>query len=109
MTYLSLESSIIKAFIESLEERFYQKVHREGEHLIWDGGTSEGRPQIRNVGKTLIGYTAGWLIKNGEVPEGHHIAHGCDVGLCVEPEHQELQADSAGGGKGGAAHRRRRS
>jgi hypothetical protein len=95
--------SATSAVIPSRDERFIGKVRVEGDHWLWEGATSKGRPQIRDGGKTINAYVAAWEMEHGPLPPDHYVSHRCPDKLpeCVKPDHQEAVAYSSRGGKGG--------
>lgn len=83
----------------TLEERFWQKVDKNGPILdlflgqcwIWTGARQkDGHGRIR-VGEKLVGaHVVSWELHNGKVPEGMHVRHKCDNAPCVRDSHLEL-------------------
>jgi hypothetical protein len=50
-------------------------------------GSIEGR--FRYKDETRAARSA-WLLYRGEIPDGSHVLHTCDVSLCVNPDHLYL-------------------
>lgn len=62
---------------------------------IWRGLTNyDGYPRIQLGPKEYRVHRLMWSLKHGRIPAGHHIHHGCEVALCVNPDHLELVAPS---------------
>lgn len=73
---------------KTLKERFYEKI---GLDWMWNGNLdSHGYGQLKIGGKTLLAHRVSYQIHNGEIPEGLHVLHDCDIRNCVNPEHLHL-------------------
>ena len=75
------------------KNRFWSRVEKEGDCLVWRGATSP-------TGKSGFVYGEFWMNGDkyathravykefyGEIPKGLYVCHTCDVPLCVNPEH----------------------
>ena len=56
---------------------------------LWCGGTtSHGRyGAIRDGDNVITAHRAAWILAFGEIPDGMHVCHKCDVTMCVNPDH----------------------
>jgi len=55
---------------------------------IWTGcrfNRAYGRIMVQ--GKPIQTHRYSWQLEHGKIPQGLHILHKCDIGLCVNPEH----------------------
>lgn len=76
---------------EAMKARFWSKVskapHPKG-CWIWTAATHHAdRPEVAWKRRVQGAARVAWLITKGEIPEGLHVLHTCDVGLCVNPAH----------------------
>jgi len=73
----------------TLDQRFEDKVIPEPNSgcWLWDGAASKGYGQIGVGGKLLYAHRVSWERTHGDIPEGSHVLHRCDVTLCVNPDH----------------------
>lgn len=56
--------------------------------LIWLGGISKhGYGKIRFGDNVLFSNRASWIAHFGEIPNGLHVLHKCDIRCCIEPTH----------------------
>lgn len=76
---------------QSLEERFWENVARNGrsECWIWSGGVqSHGYGMSSSTdGRRLLAHRVAWELIVGPIPEGMHIDHRCHTPRCVNPNH----------------------
>lgn len=75
---------------KTFEERFFDNLSPVPESgcLIWLGFiTKSGYGQISYKGKLTRAHRVAWEVKFGEIPEGLHVLHKCDVRCCVNPDH----------------------
>lgn len=55
---------------------------------IWQGATTSiGYGQFSYKSKPTSAHRVAFILTNGEIREGHIIAHRCDVRNCINPEH----------------------
>lgn len=73
--------------MKTLRERFFAKVRREGECVVWTGSMmpKKGYGQMRVEGKTRLAHHVSWFIKHGRWPR--YLMHSCDNPACVLPAH----------------------
>jgi hypothetical protein len=77
------------------DERFLAKVRRPAKLACWEwvgAVTAEGVGTFEANGHTTTAHRYSWLLHNGPVPEGLHVARqpGCHQ-ACVNPAHLVLQ------------------
>jgi len=72
----------------SLEDRFFQKVLKTDSCWLWTGGiATQGYGVFRVDGKSVSAHRHSYKIHKGEIPDGMHVCHSCDVRNCVNPDH----------------------
>jgi hypothetical protein len=78
---------------QPVEERFLDKVQREGACWLWTGTVSAGYGRFWLNGKTRAAHRVAYELFVTEIPEGltidHVKARGCTSKLCVNPDHLE--------------------
>ncbi len=57
--------------------------------LFWIGGTPtpKGYGQLKYKGRTIGAHRLAWILCNGDIPDGMHVCHHCDVPCCVNVDH----------------------
>ena len=75
--------------LETLSERFWQKVDRRGVDDCWEWMASKrlGYGRIRVDGKSKSAHRLSWTMHNGKIPDGMQVLHRCDNPSCVNPQH----------------------
>lgn len=70
-------------------QRFWAKVERRGECLIWTAATAgEGDyGYFWYQGKLERAHRASWMMAHGVIADGLFVLHYCDTPECVLPEH----------------------
>ena len=82
----------------AVEERFWNKVNQHQKPnacWIWSGTMMPQGYGVMYVGKQwndsnrIIDYAhrISWRLKNGRIPKGLSVLHGCDNRRCVNPDH----------------------
>lgn len=74
---------------EKAIKRFWAKVNKTDTCWLWIGpfhkkGYGIG---IHTDGKQPSAHRQSYVLNKGEIPEGMHVCHTCDVRNCVNPEH----------------------
>lgn len=78
-------------------ERFWKHVNKTDDCWLWTGAIGTGR----RYGSMYIGtkgsrqyygvsHRFSYILHKGEIPNGLHVMHKCDVPLCVNPNHLTL-------------------
>jgi hypothetical protein len=75
----------------SIEDRFWSKVDKSGEHWLWTAGTSASGYGIFRVDtKTRVyAHRYSYELANGPIPDGLPIDHRCRIPRCVKPSDLE--------------------
>ena len=85
-------------YCRPLEERFWEKVNRDGPGgcWIWTGSTNGRYGQVCLNGVPKKAHRISWEMKNGPIPDGLHCLHRCDRPECCNPSHLFIgtQADN---------------
>ena len=82
--------TISEALIVPLEERFWEKVNKNGLNgcWIWTKSLMNGYGAIKIKGKTRRAHVVSWELHNGrKVKDGYVLHHECKHRKCVNPEH----------------------
>ena len=80
----------LKYIVRPLEERFWEKVNKNGLNgcWIWTAGFSGGYGLIDTEGKKRGAHVVSWELHNGrKVKDGYVLHHECKHRKCVNPEH----------------------
>ena len=85
-----------KAMRETPEDRFWNKVNKEG-HIVrpelgncweWQGAKdSIGYGAVRRSGVLWKAHRLSYTMANGAIPKGYKVLHNCDNPCCVNPAH----------------------
>lgn len=68
---------------------FWEKVEKTETCWLWTGskcGLGYGRHGGKYIKEKRV-HRHSWTLHNGEIPEGMHVLHKCDVRNCVNPDH----------------------
>lgn len=69
------------------EQTYWSRVHRGPACWIWQGTVlADGYGQY-GLGVERRAHRISYLLTHGDIPEGMHVLHHCDVPLCVRPDH----------------------
>lgn len=74
-------------------ERFWGRLEpNHGDQCwLWTGATKEGRyGYVCILGRKDRAHRWAWRLTHGEIPDGMHVLHSCDVPLCCNPAHLRL-------------------
>jgi hypothetical protein len=72
---------------ETLAERFYRRVvFGLSECWYWRDVRPGGYGSCHLLGE-VFAHRVSWRLHSGEIPEGLHVLHRCDVRNCVNPDH----------------------
>lgn len=80
---------------ESLAERLWRHSMPVPECgcWIWLSSTNKRYGQL-NLRKSIVSaHRLSWQVFRGEIPEGMHVLHRCDVRECINPDHLYLGSD----------------
>lgn len=68
--------------------RFFSAINKTETCWLWvKSKTKQGYGDIGIKGHILYAHRVSWTIHFGEIPEGVHVLHKCDIPACVNPEH----------------------
>ena len=72
---------------EKLKNRFksYNFLTNEKGCKLWNNSKTYGK--YRMGGKVISAHRAAYILFVGEIPQGKHVCHACDVKSCVNIEH----------------------
>ena len=92
---------------QTLSERFWAKVNRDGDCWMWTGTLNhKGYGQFWFGTKHHQSHRASWMMHRGPIPDGMWVLHKCDTPSCVNPAHlylgthAENMADMVARGRG---------
>lgn len=68
----------------SPEKRFWRRVMKTDTCWLWTGTTIRGYGSFNKHG---YAHRFSWELHNGQILNGLHVLHKCDVRACVRPEH----------------------
>ena len=75
--------------MKTLQERFDDKYIpvTEAGCWLWTATTWNGYGKLSNQGRLRYAHRISYELHIGEIPEGMHVLHKCDVPCCVNPHH----------------------
>ena len=84
-----IKNSKVYDWEKSLKERFEDRIyHSLCGCWLWTGRlTKKGYGTIWGSGGNLHAHRASFMLYKGEIPDGLHVLHTCDVRNCVNPDH----------------------
>lgn len=85
-----MPQNITKVEAKTAEERFFEKVERNGESecWLWTGASNaSGYGRIRINDTLRYAHRVSPALHAGQIPEGQQANHLCDNPRCVNPEH----------------------
>ena len=76
-------------------KRFWSKIKKTDECWLWSTPTMDGGgygmffvgPSRRKPRWSLKAHRLSWTLANGQIPDGLHVLHHCDVRACCNPAH----------------------
>jgi hypothetical protein len=84
----------------TLVQRFWEKVHRDGECWVWTGAIAtssrggqqygqfwDGTQRPSGSYRTVYAHRMSYELAVGPIPDGMQLDHLCHNGLCVRPSH----------------------
>jgi hypothetical protein len=70
---------------------FWSRIERTATCWLWRGPISHrgyGTTRLTSQGKRLLTvHRLMWTLRGGDIPEGVHVLHTCDIRHCVNPAH----------------------
>lgn len=77
------------AAARAIAERFWEKVNKTDSCWLWTAAktTHGGHGSIGFNGRNHHAHRISWMLHVGDIPEGKHVLHTCDVAHCVNPRH----------------------
>lgn len=81
--------SIKKKPKDDYVSRFWSKANKTSTCWLWTGGlTPKGYGQFacKQINESRA-HRFAWIICHGEIPDGLHVCHICDIRHCINPDH----------------------
>jgi hypothetical protein len=75
------------ARIKDYDKRFWERVDKSGDCWLWTGTVSGRYGMVKYHKQKWKSHRLSWFLHNGEITDGLHVLHKCDIPLCVNPEH----------------------
>lgn len=74
--------------VRSLEDRFWERVHKTDSCWLWDGKWSSDYGRLGDAGhRTVLMHRFSWELHYGSIPDNLWVLHRCDNPSCVNPAH----------------------
>lgn len=85
---MNWETQLLNNVTDELTQRFWQKVNKNGDCWLWEGGCfDDGYGAFCVLGRTRRAHRVAWIITFGSLPEKLLVCHKCDHPRCVRPSH----------------------
>ena len=74
--------------LDGFTRKFWARTTERDGCLLWMGARVSNRyGNVSCQGRPWLAHRLAWVLTHGDIPEGLHVCHTCDNGLCVNPEH----------------------
>lgn len=84
-----VEYTVAQIQVMLVKAKIYEKIMPipESGCKIWMGCVSNGYGSMTYKGKHIRPHRLLWILERGDIPEGLHVCHKCDVPLCINLNH----------------------